>query len=396
MAGKDILNLAFGYVQLSAENGFAERFINTCTAEGIPLWDMHKLGDRLTAKTTVSGYKKIRSPAKKSSMRVRISKKFGLPFFINKHIRKTGLIAGFAIMAITLVLLSGRVWIIEVSGNDALSEIEVVSAFEAAGLKIGAEINDLDLVKIKNSAMLSLEDASWAAISIDGCVAKINIRELEKTPNIEMPSGTSNIIARKDGQVEILEAYRGSAAIVLGQTVTKGDLLISGVTESKTQLNIFRDADGYAVAATTLQVESETDCRITEFIPKSKKVISFYFLGLEILPPRDEDGICYENQSRLVIGGKVLPFGINYRIYTVYEPQEKTISKAEAKLMAVNNYSLESYNQTLHAQIINQDVTMKEDNGLYTVSGNYFCYENIGEKVSFEVEETEDELSSAE
>lgn len=389
MLSKNILNSVFGYIQFTAENGFAERFINTCTAENIPLWDMHRLGDRMTAKTTVNGYKNIRSPARKSSMRVRMTKKVGLPFFINRHIKRTGLIAGFAVLVVTLIILSGHVWIIDITGNEKISDTEVLEAFEAAGLTIGSRISTLDITKIENQAVIALNKASWAAINFKGCVAEINIRELKETPEIEKHSGYSNIIARKDGQVEILEVYRGSAAIMLGQTVTKGDLLISGVTESKTQLSLFADADGYAVAKTNISVETQTSNKITELIPKTKKVWSFYFLGKEIFPPRKEDGVCYTHKSRLQINGKTLPFGINYRLYTVFEEKEKTISQAEAKLMAINNYALESYNQTLHAQIINSDVELVQDKDKVTVKGNYFCYESIGESVSFEVEETE-------
>ncbi len=389
MATKNFLNNLFGYVSFSAENGFAERFINTCTAEGIPLWDMRKHGEKMTAKTSISGYKRIRSAAKKSSMRVKITKKVGLPFFINRHIHRTGLIAGFAAMLIILIILSGRVWIIEVSGNETLTKAEIIAAFEDAGLEIGTKTGKLDLKQIENRAKLRLKDASWAAVSIDGCVAQINVRETAGTPELETHSGTANIIARKDGQVEILEVYRGSAAIRSGQTVTKGDLLISGVTESKTQLNLFTDADGYAVASTSITVKTEFKSTVTQLVPDEKKVWSIYFLGKEILPAKKSDGVCYVNRSRLEIGGKVLPFGLNYRVYTTYKEKEKTISEAEAKLMAINNYALESYNRTLHAQVTDKKVTLKQNGNTFTISGTYFCYENIGEVSEFEIEETE-------
>ncbi len=389
MPSEHILNAIFGYVEISAENGFPERFINTCTAEGIPLWDMKKIGDRMTAKTTASGYKKIRSPARKSSMRVRMQKKVGLPFLIHRHMHRTGLFIGFIILLGCLIYLSQHVWIIEVNGNEMLTDTQITSAFEEAGLKIGDKINKLDLVKIENSAMLKLKDISWAAISIDGCVAQINVRELAHMPEIETHSGTANIIARKDGQLQILEVYRGSAATQPGQTVTKGDLLISGVTESKSQVNLFTDADGYAVAAANIKITTQTDKKITQLVPKSKKIWSISFLGLEIFPPKDEEEACYENNYRLKINGKVLPFGVNYRIYTVYEEKEKTMSKTEAKLMAICKYSLESYKQTLHAQIIDKKATMNETDNSIRIVGDYFCYENIGVKSDFAVEEIE-------
>ncbi|MBR6531585.1 MAG: sporulation protein YqfD [Clostridia bacterium] len=387
MVTRDILDTLFGCVEFSAENGFAERFINICTAENIPLWDMHRLGEKMTAKTTIGGYKMIRSPAKRSSMRVRLLKKIGLPFYINRHIKRKSLLAGIALIAVLLVILSGRVWVVEVSTDGNLSTQEIIEAFESAGLEIGKKISTLDITKIENEAVLKLENVSWAAINFKGCVAQIKAREIEKKPEIETHSGFSNIIASKDGQVEILEVYRGSAAIIHGQTVTKGDLIISGVSESKTQISLFTDADGYVVAKTNIEVETTTPKKVTVLVPKHKKIWSFYFLGMEIFPARQEEGICYEHRRRLVINGRTLPFGINYRLYTQFEEKEKTISSDEARLMAINDFALESYNKTLHAQIIDQKVEIEETEDVFTVRGNFFCYENIGEHADFDVEE---------
>lgn len=389
MVSRDILNFVFGCVEFTAENGFSERFINSCTVNNIPLWDVVKKDGLISAKTTAKGYRRIRSPARKSSMKVRIKHKQGLPFFINRYSRRTALISGFIVAFLILVLLTGHVWIIEVSGNEHLTDSEVLEAFEESGLKIGKRINNLKFAQIESSAMQKLGNASWAAISIHGCTAEIKIRELKKTPEIETHHGTSNIIASKDGQIEILEVYRGSAAVGIGQPVLEGDLLISGITESRLQTNLFTDADGYAVAKTNIKVKSETDKKITVCTPEEKKVWSIFFLGAEIFPPKDK-GDCYIHRSRLKINGKELPFGINYRIYTTYEDEKEiTMSKAQAELMAMTEYAIKSHSETQHTQIIKQEVSMTEKDNFIEVSGNYFCYENIGKSVPFDIEEAE-------
>ncbi|MBR3836395.1 MAG: sporulation protein YqfD [Clostridia bacterium] len=388
MTKRDLFNSFLGCVEFCAENGFAERFVNICTAENIPLWDMHRLSNGMTAKTTVNGYKRIRRVAHRSSMRVRILKKIGLPFIIDRHLKRKGLIAGLVVMFCLLGLLSGRVWIIEISGNETLSRTEIVDAFEKAGLLTGSKIDRLDITEIENEAALNLEKVAWTAINFKGCVAEIKLRERNEKPEIETHSGYSNIIARKDGQIEKLEVYSGSGVLTPGQTVTKGDLIISGVTENKYQVNLYTDADGYVVAKTHINVQTHTPKKITSLVPKTKKVWSFYVLGKEIFPPKKQEGICYEHRSRAVIKNKVLPFGINYRLYTVFEKKEKTISPAEARLMAINDYALESYKQTLHAQIIDHEIEIKETDDGLDIHGKYFCYEDIAEKISLEVEES--------
>ncbi len=387
MVTRDFINFIFGCVTLSADNGFAERFINTCTAEGIPLWDIRKTSSGLTAKTSISGYKSIRSPARKSSMKVRLRKKSGIPFIINRHIRRPGLVAGFAVLVCVLFLLSGHIWIVEVTGNSSLPDSEIVEAFESAGLTVGKRVKNLNRAEIESKAMLALGGATWAAINIRGCRALINVREIQKMPEIETHQGTANIIARKDGQIELMEVYRGSAATSPGQTVTKGDMLISGITESRTQMNLFTDADGYVVAKTKIGVATQTEYRQTVLLPKTKKIWSVYFLGIEFLPARQNEGICYERRARLKIGGRALPFGINYRLYTEFEEKEKTISKTEASLMALSEYSLEHYRKTAHAQIIDEKLSVTQNDDGIGITGEYSCYENIGELSPFETQE---------
>lgn len=390
MVTRDILNLVFGSVSFIAENGFCERFINSCNADNIPLWDINKKGSLLSAKTTLAGYLRIRQPAKESSMKVRMVKKSGLPFFLNRYIHRTGLIAGFIFAAFLLIFLSGRIWIIEVTGNETLTDEEVIEAFEEAGLTVGVNKRKLQLPKIESSAMLRLSDASWAAVNIRGCVAEINVRDLEKIPEIETHSGTSNIIASKDGQIAILEVYRGSAVAGVGQAVLKGEPIISGVTQSRLDTTLFTDAYGYVVAKTNIKVQTKTDNHIIEYIPTQKKIWSLYFSGVELLPQKKVSDSCYEHRSRLEINGKTLPFGLNYRLYTTFEEKEKTISKEMAELMALTDYSLECYYATGHTQIIEQDVDISSEEGCFVITGNCFCYENIGKTVSFEVDETED------
>ncbi len=396
MITRDILNLIFGSVSFIAEDGFGERFINSCNAKNIPLWDIDKKGSLLSAKTTPSGYLRIRQPAKESSMKVRMVKKSGLPFFLNRYTHRTGLITGFILAALLLIFLSGRIWIIDVTGNEILTDEEVIEAFEDAGLTVGVSKRRLQLPKIESSAMLRLSDASWAAVNIRGCVAEINVRDLEKIPEIETHSGTSNIIASKDGQIAVLEVYRGSAVAEVGQAVLEGEPIISGVTQSRLDTTLFTDAYGYAVAKTNIKVQTKTDNRIIECIPEHKKVWSLYFSGVEILPQKKDNDNYYEHRSRLEINGKTLPFGLNYRLYTTFEEKEKTISKEMAELMALTDYSLECYYATGHTQIIDQDIDIAFENDCFVITGNCFCYENIGKTVSFDVEETEESEESLE
>ena len=203
---------------------------------------------------------------------------------------------------------------------------------------------------------------------------------------MEKSGNTSNIVARKDGQVEIIEPYKGSAAIKSGQTVMQGSLLVSGVTQVRNGMSVFTDADGYVVARTKINVSVPIKEEITVLKPKTKKIYSLYILGREIsLARRKKADIVYRHKSWLYLHGIKMPFGIFYTQYTDFEEEKIKVDKKTAELAALGDYAVKSYHETLHAQIISQNIEIK--NG--SVAGEYDCYENICQRVEFETEETE-------
>lgn len=380
-----LFHLIFGCVYFTADGGFAERFINICTALGIQLWGIRRKSHGLTACTTIDGYKKIKKAARSSGMRVRIRKKVGLPFVIKKYESHTGLFVGFFAVLLILSIMSDRIWVVNINGNTTVDSEKIAEVFSDAGLRIGVKKNKFDASDINSDAVLSIGELSWASINIDGSVAEIEVREAMHRPSLEKYYGTSNLVASKDGQVEIIEPYKGSAAVKSGQTVMQGSLLVSGICHVKSGMSVFNDADGYVVARTKISVSVPIETNFVELKPKTQRVYSLYFLGKEIsLSKKRSADIVYRHKSWLYINKIKMPFGIFYTQYTDFEEENQTADKSFTELSALNDYALKSYNETLHAQIISQKVEIK--NG--AVTGEYSAFENIGKRVPFETEET--------
>lgn len=385
----ELFRFIFGYVTFRARDGFAERFINVCTAHEIPLWNISKQGNCITACTTMAGYKKIRKAASESSMKVRLVGKHGLPFIVSNNSDKLGLVIGFFVFIVGLIFLSGRVWTVNVTGNSVVSPQKIEQVFDESGLCIGRRVSKLNRQRIVAESLIKINEISWATINIRGCTANIEVREAVDKPEVEKKiESTSNIVASKDGQIEIVEAYKGTPSVKAGQTVMKGNLLISGIKQTKSDTNLFSHAQGYVVAGTTIKVKSETEKNDKIFCDESKKVCSLYIFGKEFsLRKNLESDVCYLNKTRAVINGVVLPFGINYRTYTKFSKEKSTSGDAVARLEALNDFALQSYNRTLHTQITSQEISVSESDNKITVTGEYNCYENIGSNLDFEVEE---------
>ena len=321
-----------------------------------------------------------------------MTRKIGLPFFINRNRSRVGILIGIAVSFAVLAVLSGYVWVIDVDGNETVSDREIIAAFEESGLKIGCRASKINKVELQTDALAKLDEISWASVNVTGSVAVIEVHEATDVPEIEERRPVGNVIASKDGQVEIIEPYRGSAAVKPGATVTEGDLLISGANESRTQTALFTDAEGYVVAETDIDVVVSHALTQKIAVPKVKRVYCLSLLGREIpLGKKSDCDMCFRSERMMKINGVTLPFGIIFYTCTDFSEKTQKLPVHESRLYALNSYALESYNDTLHVQVITSDVTLNESSGTETVCGKYFCYENITDYRPFYVEESSEQ-----
>ena len=223
----------FGYVSFSARGGFPERFLNLCRHNNILLWELRCSDSVITACTDCGGYKKIRSVARKSGMKVRITKKHGLPFFLERHSRRVGVLIGACFCVAAVIILSTRIWSIDVTGNVRVPSETIIGAFEELGVKKGVAGSKINISSTEIAALKKLPEISWININISGSAAVIEVRETVKSPEIDVNDSTpTDIVAARDGQIVILRPFNGTQEQVIGNPVLKGDLLISGVEEN--------------------------------------------------------------------------------------------------------------------------------------------------------------------
>ena len=209
---------------------------------------------------SVSSARKLLAACHKQEIEAEILACGGIPKLLKRLRVRVGLVVG-AVLAIALVVLSGLfVWDVQVSGNEKLTEGEVVEALRACGFGVGSYLPSLRVREIENRVLMASEDIGWISINTDGTVARVQIIEHVSGESGEGTSSTknpANLIALADGQIEYLELYRGNAVVTVGQAVTKGELLVSGLYDSKTGSFRYTHAAGRVMARTERVLEVE-------------------------------------------------------------------------------------------------------------------------------------------
>ena len=331
-------------------------------------------------------YGKAAALARKRGERLRLVRRKGLYWQFLKLKAHPVLVLGMAFLVGLMLWIPTRVFFFRVEGNSTVPAGQILEAAEESGLFFGVSRRGIRSEKIKNDLLSLLPELKWAGVNTKGCVAVIRVAEKQAQP-IQEPEavGVSSIVAVRDGVLHSLTVTRGTALCAPGQSVAKGQILISGYTDCGLCV-LSQAAQGEAVAFTkrSLQAlipENRLQKGNTEKIIRrwylifGKKRIKLWF-GSGILD--SECGRMYQGYPLTLPGGFVLPIGLTAedisQVYLTPEvlPQEEATK--ELKDFAERYLPTAMVAGTVRTAA--ETVFLSDDT--YTLRGLYSCMESIG------------------
>ena len=118
-------------------------------------------------------------------------------------------------------------------GCETVSSERVLRVLAKNGVRRGTFVFSIHQRSLCNHALLELPELSWLTVNVRGCRATVIVRERIPRPEIVNESEPTNVVARCDALVTEVRALDGEAKVLPGTTVRRGQLLISGVVETK-------------------------------------------------------------------------------------------------------------------------------------------------------------------
>ncbi len=333
----NILRLVFGFVEFEAKGGFPERFLNLCTINGITLWQVQNDGVKVKACTSIKAYKNIRKSARNSGMKVKILRKRGFPFLIKNNRARAGVLVGLLLVICSLALSTCMLWNIEITGNEKIKSEILMESLNNNGVKIGVFKSKLDTIEIQNKLLDEYKDLSWVSINIFGTKAVLEVKENSEKPQIADATTPMNIIAKKDGQIVLVEGHKGTNAVKEGDVVVKGDLLISGViiNADGSEKTIHATGKVYAKTLTNIYGESETNIN-WNVLKSSGNKYYLYALGSEIpLFLKCKGEKLYKGENLLKSTSGELPFGIKWECLGDFQKKEVDLTENQSEFLAL-------------------------------------------------------------
>ena len=143
-----LLKLFMGYIEIEVEGYYIERFINLCAENKILIWNIKKeKGVRLYLYIGIKDLKKIKKICKETKCKVKIKKKNGIPFIINKYKKRKIFILSIIIIAILIAISSMYIWNIEIEVEGETQLENINSDLKDLGIQVGMLKNKLDVKK---------------------------------------------------------------------------------------------------------------------------------------------------------------------------------------------------------------------------------------------------------
>ncbi len=337
-----------GYLLLEFSGEFSERILNLCAKNHITLWGLHCRKRKITGCISVGDFRRLRYIRRGKKIKVHILEKRGLPFFIKKYRKRTAFFAGIILFFLILNYLSGFIWTVRVSGNRNISDQEILKACQEIGVYEGMRKRGFDAKAEKERLLINSDSLAWSSMNIEGCVLTVNVTEIKNTKekNDEVPT---NLKAAGDGIIKKIDVKSGNCVVKVGDTVKKGDILVSGIIEGQTSTQ-FVHSSGAVIAKTEREITARADFNQTVCTKtgreSSKSVLSFFHIKIPLYLGKTSSMATTETEiHNAQLFGQRLPMSITAKKFYFTQKVKHTFSseELEAQLSADINRQISDY-----------------------------------------------------
>ena len=372
-----------GNVLFKATGDEIGKFLSLCKQNRVTIKDFQKNNAVCSGYIAPWEYKKASRLAKSVGVRLKVVKKNGILFLTNRYKKRTGLFISAVLAVAILIFLQNFVWAIDVYGNNEVSSSHILHTAKEQGLKIGLFLPTTDLEQIKLRMLRQLPSLSFLSLNRIGSRIEIELAEEDPKPYIIPNDTPCNIVALKTAQIISSEVYAGQKMFKEGDSVFKGDLLVSGIVESADGKTTYHHALAKVMAKTKFEKEFSISLNQIEKLYSGKEKTRYRFdvlgkkLPLFLAFPLKEKYESEKTLSPVKLFNITLPFGIEKEVLSFYKESPITFTEDEALELLKKNVALYEKEELKNAKILSREISAKSENGLLFLTVEYQCEEDI-------------------
>ena len=342
-----------------------------------------RLIDDLTVKLRVSrsDYRRLQFALRNIGCKITVTERKGIYWTLKATLRRPVLTIGILLYILFAFTIPGRVFFVQVEGNEVVETRQILEAAQQCGVGFGANRRQVRSEKVKNALLEKIPMLQWAGVNTRGCVAVISVRERQADIK-ENKSNFASIVASQDAIIRQITVLRGTQVCKVGQAVKKGEMLVSAYKDYGISLKL-TGANAEIYGQTSRQVEAVSPVSTIKRTQETGRTLKYsLIIGKKQINFYKDSGISdtscvkmYKKTYLVLPGGFVLPIALVTQEFIYYE----TVMSDNTDFAFMESYS-DNY---LQSHMISGSILWKdseqillEDKCRLLVS--YGCYELIG------------------
>lgn len=212
-------------------DGDTAAFLNACAGQGIPVERMTAGDGGGLCYIPASAYPAAAETARHKGFSLSRLRQDRPAALLRRYQKRAGLVVWPVFAVGTLLFSQCFAWKIEVTGLESISPELIRSVAAEAGLTIGRFLPSLDAGEVAAHIREEVPGVAICAVNKVGARVEVNIHEMH-TPPVVLPTDPCDVVAAETGKILYMEVYDGQERVKVGETVGKGQQIVTGVTES--------------------------------------------------------------------------------------------------------------------------------------------------------------------
>ena len=389
---KTLLTWLRGYLLVYIKGYSPERFFNLCNGHDIKLWDIRKLEHGYAFHISLKDYLTLRPIVRKTKTIPYIKKKIGFIFHFKRYIKHKAFFIGAFMAAVLVYIMSLYIWDIDINGQYTHTEEAILEFLESADIYAGVLKKQVNCQEIEDMIRKKYTDIGWVSAEIRGTRLLIQLTETNMPKPYVKQTEPCHIIANKDGIILSMVTRTGTPMVKVGDTVKKGDILVSGVVSIVgdneilvRKVGVIADADIMIKSFYEYKDKFSLNYEERVYTGNEKQFYSATIFGKRIdikNPFANYEGFRMFEQLKddtaFRVNNFYLPFKLTNTVYMEYYKELKTYTKEQALVLAqehLNDYLKELMHRGVN--ILDNQVTFKVVNNHMLAMGKIIIEEPV-------------------
>ena len=390
---RKLYDLARGVTKIEASGAQPERILNYCAENGIEFWSASPCRDfSITFCVHASYADSLLARSGKNGLDVKlISETGGRKLKLGAKRRAVFLLA--FVLCVSLAAVSSLfLWRIEISGNDKLSDAEILRKLAECGVDYGAYWPALSSDEIRSRIVSEMPEIAWLSLNVRSSKAEIIVHERIDKPDIVNEKSPCDIIASKSGVIRKMSVLEGESAAIVGNAVAKGDVLVRGLMSSETGDERYVHSMAQVIADTWYEISAQTPLLEERKTEKSGRNTAFSLvIGKKRInffsDSRNKCDSCDKiNKLKYISLGDVFTLPVGYAVERTTQYETSLLPIDEDKTVGRMKESLKNELQRRidDGQIVSAEYSVSKTDKVMTVTLRAQCIENIAKEADYD------------